>query len=997
MSLDKSAAPLGSERVTVVLTLAGDSVAAVRSQAPDKKIADADRRAIEQSLRAQQDALRISIEANGGEVLGQFQNAINGIKVRARADRLVDLSLLPGVVAVKPVATYKLDNVRSVPFIGAPAVWNGTNGTNGFHGEGVKVAVIDTGIDWTHANFGGPGTAADYTAAHAVSTGPADPRFFGPGAPKVKGGTDLVGDDYNADPNDPAFQPVPHPDPNPLDCNGHGSHVAGTAAGFGVDASGHTFHGPYNANTDANPSAFIIGPGVAPLADLYSVRVFGCAGSTDVVLDAIDWAVQHDMDVINMSLGSAFTPADSADAEASNNAVDAGVMVATSAGNAGFSPYIVGGPSSGDKAISTAAVDSTQSFPGDTLTLSTGNTVTAIDANGIQPANLSTLPIVVLRNANGTISLGCNKQEYINANVTGKLAVVIRGTCARVARAVFGQQAGAAAVLMINNSGGLPPFEGPITSNPDTGEQFNVTIPFLGVRGGAQPLPATNDGAKVAAATSTTFTNATLPNAGFRAFASFTSGGPRYGDGFLKPDLSGPGVSIFSTGNGMGSGGVFISGTSMASPHVAGVAALTVQSHPGWDTDLIRAAIVNTADASQLTGFSIRLGGGGLVQPNAATRTSVVATTRVPGRNGRDTNAETNLSFGAEEFTNDFRQAGDIELRNLGSSTATFNVSAGGKSGAAHSVTVNQTSITLRRGERRNVRVEVAIPAATAGDSSAFSDVSGFIHFTPATANDNAGVALHVPYYVVALARSQVDAHLTRDGSAVALQNNSRDVVGKADFYAWGLSGKDKKSPVGIRAVGVQSFPADDLLVFAINTFAASSNPAANEYDVVIDNDGDGTGDFLAFAADRGALTTGSNNGQLVSGVKNLKTGAIVLEFLAPVQTDTTTIEIAVAASDVGVTSATPRFAYSAHAFDGFTGAVSVVPGTAKFNAFHSSISTGGSATLGPRESGSVPVTLDAAELAQTPALGQMVVSTENSSGKKQAFLLKLDGTPDDT
>ena len=65
----------------------------------------------------------------------------------------------------------------------------------------------------------------------------------------MKGGIDLVGDGYNADPNDPAYQPVPHPDSNPLDCNGHGSHVAGTAAGFGVLADGSTFHGPYNADT----------------------------------------------------------------------------------------------------------------------------------------------------------------------------------------------------------------------------------------------------------------------------------------------------------------------------------------------------------------------------------------------------------------------------------------------------------------------------------------------------------------------------------------------------------------------------------------------------------------------------------------------------------------------------------------------------------------------------------------------------------------------------
>ena len=151
---------------------------------------------------------------------------------------------------------------------------------------------------------------------------------------------------------------------------------------------------------------------------------------------------------------------------------------------------------------------------------------------------------------------------------------------------------------------------------------------------------------------------------------------PRFGDGFLKPDLSAPGVSIFSTAVGTGNGGEFLSGTSMAAPHTTGAAALVVQSHPGWSAEDIRAAIVNTADASQLTGFFIRAGGGGLVQPRPATRTSVVATTHVPGRNGKDTDAETNLSFGVEEFTQDLRQSGDITVRNLGTQTATFNVSS---------------------------------------------------------------------------------------------------------------------------------------------------------------------------------------------------------------------------------------------------------------------------------------------------------------------------------
>ena len=102
--------------------------------------------------------------------------------------------------------------------------------------------------------------------------------------------------------------------------------------------------------------------------------------------------------------------------------------------------------------------------------------------------------------------------------VAGALVVVARGTCARVARAVFGQKAGAAAVLMVNNVDSLPPFEGPITENPDTGEQFKVTIPFLGVPSGGGPTLLAADGGTA------TLNNITLPNPGYLAPAELHVG-----------------------------------------------------------------------------------------------------------------------------------------------------------------------------------------------------------------------------------------------------------------------------------------------------------------------------------------------------------------------------------------------------------------------------------------------------------------------------------------
>ena len=270
--------------------------------------------------------------------------------------------------------------------------------------------------------------------------------------------------------------------------------MSGTATGFGVLADGTTYAGPYDESTHAQD--FEIGPGVAPEADLYFVRVFGCSGSTEVTTEAIDWAVDHQMDVINMSLGSVFGRADDPSAVASTNAAAAGVTVVTSAGNSGPAQYIVGSPGTATGAIATAAIDSNQQFPGVALDLTPGGSINTISANGIQPPNGTAYSVVVLTDNPATAeneSLGCSTAAYTGAGIHpggGQLAVTVRGTCARVARAIFGQQAGAAAVAMINTAAGFPPFEGPILSNPDTGIPFEVTIPFVGVQGPVTvPMP----------------------------------------------------------------------------------------------------------------------------------------------------------------------------------------------------------------------------------------------------------------------------------------------------------------------------------------------------------------------------------------------------------------------------------------------------------------------------------------------------------------------------
>jgi subtilisin family serine protease len=1011
---------LATQPVTVFLKMAGDPVAVVRSRALGKQISEPERRSVADSLRREQDAVTPMIEAMGGTVVAKLQHAINGIKVRATRDQLASMATLPGVVGIKPVLIYRPVNAVSVPFIGAPAVWGGSPA---FHGERIKLAILDTGADYTHANFGGPGTVAAFNDAFANSTKPADPALFGPDAPKVKGGTDLVGDNYDA--SDPKNN-TPHPDPNPLDCNGHGSHVAGTAAGFGVKDDGTTFRGPYDANT---PNVkFRIGPGVAPQADVYAVRVFGCAGSTDVVVEAIDWAVEHGMQIISMSLGADFGPADTADAEASEHAAEAGLIVVAAAGNAGQSPYFLGSPAAGDKTLAAAAMDSTATFPGATVMLNTGTKLTAQNNNAaaLPGRSLSTfvLPDTAKTGAEG-VSLGCDENEYDPAKITGKLVVALRGVCARVNRAIFGQRHGAAAVALINNDPTFGVFEGDIV-DPANGRI--VTIPLLGVRGNSQSALSADARALIAAA-SATLAAADIANPGFKRFAAFTSGGPRNLDSFLKPDVTAPGVSILSTAIGTGNLGVRLSGTSMATPHVSGVAALALQAHPDWDAESVRLAIANTADASQLGSFQAKLGGSGLVQPFPATRTSVVA---------RGTRDAGNVSFGVGEFSRDFSGEERIRVQNLGSSTQTFAASViqGASTtnpatslNAPHSVTVSPSSVTLRGGENAEVRVRLNVPAATAGSASgtsgpagfgAFRQASGLVMFSPTTANGNGGASLAVPYFLVSRARSEVEAKFASDdfgpaspSTTAEVRNQSPAVTGTADFYAWGLRGKNRKAATaGLRAVGVQSLNAQDvglpasvgkILVFAVNVFHPWTTPVLNEYDILLDVNGDGKFDFAV-------VSVGLSSGRVRVNIFDLSKSPAVrvkqtVVFAATAPTNESTILMPIVAADVGIKASSPRFAYAAQGFDGFTGDLDFLgenaDGTAaadagRFNAFNNAVSTGAFAVVGPRSRASVPLTISPTEFAATPALGVMVVGIENFSGRAEANLLRFGREEDD-
>jgi subtilisin family serine protease len=943
--------------VTVMIQMRGAPVA-VLDAAAGGKLSKARKDSLRASLRAAQQPVAVRAQQLGARVDHAFQLAYNGIQVRIPASRIPALGAIRGVQAVHVMRPQSPDNVQGIPFMGVPSVWGGVPGHTG---SGVKIGIIDTGIDYTHADFGGPGTVAAYNAAHAAETSPPNPAYVGPGAARIKGGVDLVGDGYDAGAGAPSN--VPAPDPNPIDCGGHGTHVAGTAAGSGVLSDGTSFSGPYDAAT-ISAHTWKVGPGSAPQADIYAIKVFGCVGSTNETVHAIEWAVANDMDVINMSLGSSFGGADDPSAVAASNAALGGMVVVASAGNSGDFKYITGSPASGNGVLSVAANDGRATLAGANLTLSTGPVLPVFRANPASTNAVGTVPIKVLFSSPGVVSLGCNLSDYTSAGVAGKIAVVKRGVCARVQKAQFGQNAGAVAVVMINDQAGYPPFEGNIPG---------VTIPFLGALTTQQTDLVAADGG------TGTPVDAAVPNPTQTLIAGFSSSGARYGDSWLKPNVTAPGVLTLSAGVGTGTEALELSGTSMASPGAAGIAALVRQAHPGWTQTQVRAAMVNTSDPSLVAGpYAPLRSGAGEVQAPPAVHTDVVAF---------GPNQETALNFGYLGAASNLSLVKKIKVVNDGASAVKLTIGTRLDGGRPHSI-VAPSQVTIAGHHSKSVKVTLNVPAATAGNSSAYRDVFGQITFTPA-AGQNGDIALAVPYYLVTQANSKINSTVawgTPTSGTATTTNTGGAVSGTSDWYAWGLhDGNGDGGPgADLRSVGVQSLSGGSILVFALNSWKKWSSTEFTFPEVHVDVGDDGTEDYIVLSEDLAYVVGGGLTGEIVTFVYDTRTGSISADFDSDIDYNARSVLMPIdtaqlcEAGSACLNAGNPRFSYTAVWYDR-----AIVPdaasGEGHFNPFTPAISNGISDTVAPGGSANNPVSINAAERALTPFLGLMVVASENA------------------
>lgn len=360
------------------------------------------------------DDIRQRLEAANVPVLFQARTAYNGIAVAATPEQMALLRSLPGVKGIHVILPKERATARTVSFIGAPEFWSASGHLTG---QGVRIGIIDSGIDYTHATFGGPGSSEAFRSNN--------PTIVEPGTfptEKVIAGYDFVGDAYDA--SGRFGSPIPVPDPDPLDCagegadaarrisGGHGTHVAGVAAGYGVDASGKTYRGLYSASVVFDD--FLVAPGVAPGASLVALKIFGCRGTTTFLTRAIDYAIDPNgdgdtsdrlVDVLNISLGAPFGGETDPDVVAVTRAAEAGVVVVVAAGDAGNTFYSVSSPASAAPVIAVgASIDARRdlSLPPDSLD--------SLTSRGPQRARLLkpdlVAPGVALRSASAGSGIG---------------------------------------------------------------------------------------------------------------------------------------------------------------------------------------------------------------------------------------------------------------------------------------------------------------------------------------------------------------------------------------------------------------------------------------------------------------------------------------------------------------------------------------------------------------------------------------------------------------
>lgn len=659
------------------------------------------------------------------QIRREYRLAFNGVAMTVPANEVHNILDMDEVKAVFEDKIIKIDpspsevqatessshspSLDSTENIGATKLHE-----EGITGKGVKVAVIDTGIDYHHPDL----------------------------KDVYKGGYDFVNND--SDPMETTYddwKKSGEPEINALAgftyYTSHGTHVSGTIAGQGKNKTDYAV------------------TGVAPGVDLYAYKVLGPygSGSSSNIIAGIEKAVADGMDVINLSLGSNYNDPLDPNAIAINNAVLAGTTAVIAAGNSGSDLYSLGSPGTSPLALTVGASDFSMTIPTATGTVSSTDNLSLTNLRLLAKSyddDLNTLknqqlPIVF-------VGLGNSESDYNGKDVNGKIALIERGILSLNEKVMLAKKHGAKAILMYNNN----PTEGQIPHYLGNGFDFIPSFTLTNEQG-LKVLDKVNQG-------NATFSINSIGEmkTGGDNLADFSSRGPsnRFYD--IKPEVTAPGVAVFSSVPAYQNGPNHLtdytnaymsaSGTSMATPHVAGAAALLLQKHPEYKPEDVKAALMNTADKLQKD-YSVFEVGAGRIDVYEAVHSDLhikVLDKTISTKDGQDItipDVTGALSFGPQVTAGKEKtDSRVVSISNTSNKKKTFNIQVkfnqnvkGAKDAKANNVTVDvPETITLNVNKTIKIKPTIHIPA-----SAEFGIYEGYIYIT---SNNNPDEVYQIPF-----------------------------------------------------------------------------------------------------------------------------------------------------------------------------------------------------------------------------------------------------------
>lgn len=640
---------------------------AVRKEAPGRRMALMDRRA---QIQREQMAVRRLLEQEGAEALASLDTLANALAVRTRPGARARLEKLPGVARVHPVHELKMTMDRALSLQGARGAWAWVGQERA--GEGIKIAIIDTGIDFEHPAF--QDASLPMPEGYPRANTPEDLAFT---SNKV-----IVARNYET------LFTLTDP-PSLRDYQGHGTSVAMCAAGV-------LRPGPQDT----------VG-GVAPRASLGSYKVFPGRGNSstreDVMLKAMEDAVLDGMNVLNLSIGG--LPASRAERDIFTAAIDRaaalGVLVVRAAGNDGPNPATIGNDGKSNESSLTAGASENDRFFAAAAVVG-GATYVAIPGNGPKPAEpLSAL----LRDVSSIESSGLVCSGLPGGSLAGRIALILRGTCTFEVKLNFAQQAGAVGGLVYSDA-----------ARPAAGimDVASATLPAMMVSYADGLAIKTQLGGGASPETTLDFQLRPMAKAA-NLLASFSSRGPASSYA-IKPDLVAVGNDVYTARSQYETGSTgeykLTAGTSFSAPTLAGAGAVVMAARPNLSVAQYRSLLVNTATAIVLDSgqpLPVQQMGAGRLNLEAAVRSTLTV-------------SPVSVSFGAGSGTVDLTR--QMVVSNIGTAAETCSISVVPHEGGV-APTLSPQSLQLARGASATLTVQFTASGLTAGEYQGFIRVTG--------------------------------------------------------------------------------------------------------------------------------------------------------------------------------------------------------------------------------------------------------------------------------